>query len=124
MEVSFDDIHCIGHSMGAQICGFIGKALVKDKMARITALDPAGLGYLDKPGTRIVSSPLTYRDANLVLVVHTSAVLQTKDGKNQAKFFIPVQLILYLLSKGINPGGFLAHHGFLGHYDFWINGGI
>ncbi|CAG2119422.1 unnamed protein product, partial [Medioppia subpectinata] len=64
------DIHLVGPSLGAQVCGFMGKSVQlitngKSKVGHITGLDPAGPGFTGKrldPG-----------DANLVTVIHTSA---------------------------------------------------
>ena len=43
-------IHCLGHSLGAHACGFLGQAVQVDTeynntVARITGLDPAGPGF-------------------------------------------------------------------------------
>ncbi|XP_030753741.1 pancreatic lipase-related protein 2-like [Sitophilus oryzae] len=65
--VSLDDIHLIGHSLGAHVVG-VGGSKVKDgKVGRITGLDPAGPGYGD------ISEDLRLdpQDAKLVDVVHT-----------------------------------------------------
>ncbi|XP_022830977.1 lipase member H-like [Spodoptera litura] len=46
-------IHAIGHSLGAQILGYVGHHFIKltngQKIARITALDPAGPCFSDRP---------------------------------------------------------------------------
>ena len=67
-----DQIHAIGHSLGAHLVGHIGRAVQaegKDPIKRVTALDPA------KPFFDIVS--LDYRvqptDAVLVDVIHTNS---------------------------------------------------
>ncbi|KAI3381134.1 hypothetical protein SNEBB_007546 [Seison nebaliae] len=60
-------IHCIGHSLGAHICGFISKEIKKIssgkyKFRRITGLDPAGPSFKDQNGMDRLSST----DAGLV----------------------------------------------------------
>ena len=67
-----DQIHAIGHSLGAHLVGHLGRAVQaegKDPITRVTALDPA------KPFFDIVS--LDYRvqptDAVLVDVIHTNS---------------------------------------------------
>jgi len=89
-------LYCIGHSLGAQICGQAGRA--SKIFDRITGLDPAGPGFencwFDK---HVVES-----DAKCVDHIHTDG---TGDGH-------------------INP--FLPHYGTMerwGHIDFYPNGG-
>lgn len=60
------NIHCIGHSLGAHVCGFIGKEI---KLKRISALDPAGPGYY----LASASERLDKTDAYFVDCIHTSA---------------------------------------------------
>lgn len=40
--------HCVGHSLGSHTCGFAGKNMARLglRMARISALDPAGPLFL------------------------------------------------------------------------------
>jgi len=75
-------MHCIGHSLGAHACGFLGKALLKlsaDPLGRITGLDPAGPLFLESdifsregvPGSP--STRLTPEDAILVDTIHTDS---------------------------------------------------
>lgn len=70
--INSEDIHVIGHSLGAQIAGFAGKTFEKltgSKMARITGLDPAGPCFFEeKPDSR-----LSKNDAEFVDVIHTNA---------------------------------------------------
>ena len=99
MNTSTNDMHCIGHSLGAHVCGFAGSALFPDKLAQITGLDPAWPEF----GSQKSISPLDYwplsaNDANLVLVMHTSG--------------------------GFYSSGFLGNPFPLGHYDFRLNGGL
>ena len=73
-------IHCIGHSLGAHICGLTGK-LLKASMKtptfnRISGMDPAGPRFFDEPKLNVTSaSRLNATDADFVDVIHT-------DGKN------------------------------------------
>ncbi|XP_057670439.1 lipase member H-like [Diorhabda carinulata] len=63
------DVHLIGHSLGAHVVGFAGR-LVKEKVGRITGLDPALPGFdigLVKGGH------LNQQDADFVDVIHTCA---------------------------------------------------
>lgn len=102
-NVSPNDIQCIGHSLGAHVCGHIGKALHSRgiKLAKITGLDPAWLGFDHRLGI-VSESGLDKIDANLVLVMHTSSGFDLDAG-------------LF--------AGFIGHPNNLGHFDFRINGG-
>jgi len=57
-------VHCVGHSLGAHACGFVGKNL---KIARITGLDPAGPWYENI----VATEKLNKNDADIVDVLHT-----------------------------------------------------
>jgi len=74
-------MHCIGHSLGAHVCGFLGKALKKisaTPLDRITGLDPAGPLFLE---SGIISGLPSYSDdshlcavdATLVDTIHTDS---------------------------------------------------
>ncbi|CAH1793243.1 unnamed protein product [Owenia fusiformis] len=59
-------IHCIGHSLGSHVCGFIGK---ENTLKRITGLDPAGpLFEFFGPDHRLDPT-----DADFVDAIHTDA---------------------------------------------------
>ena len=87
-------IHCIGHSLGAHVCGLTGKKLKqverisKRTFSRITGLDPAGPGF---EGELIVSDKLDRSSAVYVDIIHTSYSF--------------------------------GYHGVLGHRDFFPNNG-
>lgn len=60
----------VGHSLGGQIIGFVGKLFLKEtqeKLPRIIALDPAGPLFLSRP----IDKRLTKDDAEVVEVVHS-----------------------------------------------------
>ncbi|KAK4887862.1 hypothetical protein RN001_004133 [Aquatica leii] len=70
--ISIDSIHIVGHSMGAQIAGYIGQSLINrynQTLYRITGLDPAGPIY----STRSFTDRLDESDAVFVDVIHTNA---------------------------------------------------
>ena len=70
------DMHCIGHSLGAHICGFAGQRLKILKLGHISGLDPAGPGFtLNKADTRLDKT-----DATLVVIMHTSAGFVNSNG--------------------------------------------
>ncbi|XP_073838061.1 lipase member H [Musca autumnalis] len=77
LEDSFDlqlqQLHVVGSSLGGQIAGFLGQNVherVQQKLARITALDPAGVFFNEStPHDERLSS----HDAEFVEVVHTNA---------------------------------------------------
>nr|BAN20994.1 lipase [Riptortus pedestris] len=62
-----DDIHCIGHSLGAHACGFAGNSVKNGKIGRITGLDPALPGF----NTATPSQRLDATDAQYVDCIHT-----------------------------------------------------
>ena len=83
-----EHIHCIGHSLGAHTCGFLGKAIINDtlynkkSLDRITALDPANdLFYVVSDFGRFIivkidsppSDRLDREDASRVDVIHTDS---------------------------------------------------
>ncbi|XP_077294963.1 uncharacterized protein LOC143917357 [Arctopsyche grandis] len=64
-------IHMIGLSLGAHLCGFVGKeffTMTGEKIDRITGLDPAGPCFFREP----VEMQLTKTDAILVDAIRTS----------------------------------------------------
>ncbi|CAH1796508.1 unnamed protein product [Owenia fusiformis] len=68
--VNIANVHCIGHSLGAQTCGYMGKWLAarNQRLGRISGLDPAGPWFADTtPAVR-----LTERDATFVDVIHSN----------------------------------------------------
>ncbi|XP_025991246.2 hepatic triacylglycerol lipase [Solenopsis invicta] len=65
--VSLSKIHVIGFSLGAEVAGFMGKALAPRKIGRITGLDPAYPLYMDSGE----DGHLTKADATFVDVIHT-----------------------------------------------------
>lgn len=70
-QVSFDDIHILGHSLGAHVAGYIGNYVPK-KIGRITGLDPAGPAF-ETPYLKDTEERLDAADANFVDVIHTCA---------------------------------------------------
>merc|ERR1712130_1065512 len=79
-------LHCIGHSLGGHVCGFMSNKLLEKRgrrMERITGLDPAGIDWT----TRLVGvmkvepmavlphvdKRLDASDADFVDVIHTDA---------------------------------------------------
>ncbi|CAF0991636.1 unnamed protein product [Rotaria magnacalcarata] len=65
--ISYDRMHCIGHSLGAHACGFTSNA-VENQLARISGLDPAGPFFAGKK--TIVR--LDKDDAKFVDVIHSN----------------------------------------------------
>jgi len=80
------DFHCIGHSLGAHVCGFFANRLEekgsgREKVKRISGLDPAGIDWTtERVGLMKVKpmaqplhpdSRLDASDADLVDVIHT-----------------------------------------------------
>jgi hypothetical protein len=59
------DLYCVGHSLGAHVCGHAG---MKTKFGRITGMDPAGPFFED----RDILVGLNPTSADLVDVMHTN----------------------------------------------------
>ncbi|CAH1407444.1 unnamed protein product [Nezara viridula] len=66
-----ENLHLIGHSLGAHIAGVTGQKIQSGNIGRVTGLDPAGpLFKVDKPEERISNSSALFVD-----VIHTSGLL-------------------------------------------------
>lgn len=88
-------LHLVGHSLGAHVSGFAAKHF-NGSVARITGLDPAGMGFNDAdPEDRLDKS-----DAQFVDVIHTHAC---------------TTLIQTYTCYGTTSS--------IGHVDIWVNGG-
>ncbi|XP_059473843.1 lipase member H-A-like isoform X2 [Neocloeon triangulifer] len=80
---NLDKVHCVGHSLGAHVCGFSGKNST-GKIGRITGVDPAQILFsYDDPAGR-----LTLTDATFVDVIHTcGGWMSFADAIGHADFF-------------------------------------
>ncbi|KYN02692.1 Pancreatic triacylglycerol lipase, partial [Cyphomyrmex costatus] len=64
LDFDTEKLHVVGHSMGSQIAGYIGRK-VNFKIPRITGLDPAGPLY------NFLQPHLSFSDARFVDIIHT-----------------------------------------------------
>ena len=65
-NIQLENVHCIGNSLGAHICGYVG---FHGKLARITGLDPARPLFHRRTSTR-----LNRHHAHFVDIIHTSSL--------------------------------------------------
>lgn len=68
-NVTTNSFQCIGHSLGAHVCGIAGSNFNDTKIGRISGLDPAGPGFT----LPAVYPGLNQTNAELVTVEHTNA---------------------------------------------------
>jgi hypothetical protein len=81
-QISPMKVHCIGHSLGAHVCGYTGKVF---KLKRISGLDPAGPRF----GWSSPSERLDKTDAEFVDVIHTDGNLGLqKPIGHMVKYFL------------------------------------
>ena len=80
-NLGLTNIHCIGFSLGAQICGHIGKNI---KLKRITGLDPAGPGYEYLP----ITEKLHVLDAEFIDIIHTNSLLSFSSPIGDVDFYL------------------------------------
>ena len=105
IEYLSEKVHCIGHSLGGQTCGYVGRNVQREnngiKINRITGLDPAEpyFGYGTLPEVCLDET-----DADFVDVIHTD-VLHFKEA---------------IIS--LHPQGFGIWEP-VGHVDFFPNNG-
>eukprot|EP00092_Neocalanus_flemingeri_P104760 GFUD01134224.1.p1 GENE.GFUD01134224.1~~GFUD01134224.1.p1 ORF type:complete len:1144 (-),score=169.25 GFUD01134224.1:293-3652(-) len=94
-------IHCIGHSLGAHVCGFLGQEIKEDSeyskkiMERITGSDPAGPNFfhsllLQKRYDNVNSKwRLDHTDAAMVDIIHTDGdFLGTMVSVGRSDFYV------------------------------------
>jgi len=92
-DLRLDDVHLIGHSLGAHVMGLTGQEVLRltgKRVGRISGLDPAGPGFWTAADLVILDKT----DASFVDVIHTNG---RKLGEGMARS--------------------------IGHADFWPNGG-
>ncbi|XP_055844459.1 pancreatic lipase-related protein 2-like [Episyrphus balteatus] len=65
-----DDLHVIGHSLGAHVSGIASRNVIAGKVHTIIGLDPAGPLYEDYSSS--IDECLTKDDARYVEVIHTN----------------------------------------------------
>ncbi|XP_066253315.1 phospholipase A1-like [Euwallacea similis] len=80
-----EDLHLVGHSLGAHVSGFAGREVKKGKIGRITGLDPALPGF---DIGLLSSGTLNSNDASFVDIIHTCAgYLGFKSPLGHADFY-------------------------------------
>jgi pimeloyl-ACP methyl ester carboxylesterase len=72
---SVDNVHVIGHSLGAHTSGFAGLYTRSGKLSRVTGLDPAKPGFTDQQPDKLLDPS----DAQFVDIIHTCAGLLGSD---------------------------------------------
>jgi hypothetical protein len=89
------NIHCIGHSLGAHLCGLVGKLMQTNraKFARITGLDPAGPCF----DAYTEANRLFINDADFVDVIHTSMTFGYRNRLGHADFYPHNGLFLFAI---------------------------
>jgi len=97
-NITARQVHCVGHSLGAHMCGYIGRTLIASgkTLGRISGMDPAGP---DWTGAR---DRLTKKDASFVDVIHTNGGIEPRRLEGS-----------YWLGN-LEPSG---------HVDFYVNAG-
>ncbi|CAG2173289.1 unnamed protein product [Oppiella nova] len=103
------DIQLMGHSLGGQIMGFVGKHFneTNKKIGFISGLDPAGPGF--------DTYSLEHTDADLVIAVHTSAGLLKAVDMSDLLSFNPLEVL--------QLQGYTGSVRNIGDFDLWLNGG-
>ncbi|GAB1865704.1 phospholipase A1 [Camponotus japonicus] len=71
VQVSYSDIHVLGHSLGAHVAGYVGNYM-RGRLGRITGLDPAGPAF-ETPYLKDAAERLDSTDADFVDIIHTCA---------------------------------------------------
>lgn len=109
-----DNVHLIGHSLGAHIAGFVGKDL-GGRVGRITGLDPAGPSF----DSFHKDQRLDRGDARLVEILHTNA--------GQMKYIKAISgLLMHAFTSASSTSETTAWFGInkkLGHIDYYANNG-
>ncbi|KAK4886683.1 hypothetical protein RN001_002954 [Aquatica leii] len=87
-KLSLNNVHLIGHSLGAHACGYAGKKVklqLRERLGRITALDAAG--PLFEFPFRILQG-ISKNDATIVDAIHTDGgVFGREDSIGTADFY-------------------------------------
>lgn len=95
-NVNLQNVTLIGHSLGGQVAGFVGKeifAATNKKIGKIIALDPAGPLFTFKTQKNRLSSD----DATVVEVIHTDRILGYYQNAGDVDFYINP-------SRNVQPG--------------------
>ncbi|XP_074036546.1 pancreatic triacylglycerol lipase-like isoform X3 [Leptinotarsa decemlineata] len=77
MHYGFENIHIVGHGIGAHIAGYVGTT--HDKIKKITGLDPSGFRFEGMPE----SVKLNPNCAQYVEIIHTDAYESRSQGINE-----------------------------------------
>ncbi|CAG9860274.1 unnamed protein product [Phyllotreta striolata] len=78
MNYSLDNVHVIGHGVGAHIAGYVGA--IHSKIKKITGLDPSGPRFQGMP----YNVKLNPRSAKYVQVIHTDFYHTKSQGINES----------------------------------------